>query len=215
MRYPVIFFDLDGTLTDPAEGITKSVQYALAKFGIESELDPLRSFIGPPLHHSFMRAYGFDEPQARQAIAHYREYFSDRGIYENRMFDGIPGLLNRLREGGAALCVVTSKPAVFAQQVVNHFSIAPYFDTVVGPGLDLADAEKAVLVSRAIQRYEMRDATEFVMIGDREHDILGATANGVDSVGVTYGAGSREELHAARATHVVHSVEELEALLLT
>ena len=214
MRYPVILFDLDGTLTDPTEGITKSVQHALARFDIAAELDSLRSFIGPPLHHSFMREYGFDEPQARLAIQHYREYFSDRGIYENRMFEGIPDLLHQLRSAGASLSVVTSKPAVYAEQIVRHFEIADYFDTVIGPGLDLAGAEKPILVSRAIQHHEASDATALVMIGDREHDILGAKSNAIESIGVTYGAGTRDELAAAGAIHIVDTVSDLRTLLL-
>jgi phosphoglycolate phosphatase len=214
MRYPVVFFDLDGTLTDPTEGITKSVQYALAKFGIEAALDELRPFIGPPLHHSFMSSYGFDAPTARRAVEHYREYFGDHGIFENRMFDGIPGLLQRLRNRNAALCVVTSKPTVYAQRIVSHFGLEGFLDMVVGPGLDLSNAEKTVLVAEAMRRYDGYESQQFVMIGDREHDIIGATANGIASIGVTYGAGSRAELTAANATHVVDTLAELEAILL-
>jgi phosphoglycolate phosphatase len=214
MRYPVIFFDLDGTLTDPTEGITKSVQYALAKFGIAAELDQLRSFIGPPLHHSFMAEYGFDEPTSRQAVEAYREYFGDQGIFQNRMFEGIPELLQGLRAAGSALCVVTSKPTVYSEQIVSHFGLDPFFDAVIGPGLDLVNAEKTVLVRQALDRAAAQPPAGFVRIGDREHDVIGAGANALDSIGVTYGAGSREELTAANATHVVDTLAELEALLL-
>ena len=214
MRYPVIFFDLDGTLTDPSEGITRSVQYALSKFEIESDPDDLRSFIGPPLHHSFMERYGFDEPTARTAIAYYREYFADRGIYENRLFSGIPELQQRLSTAGAELCLVTSKPEIFATQVLRFFDLEACFDAVVAPGLDLVHAEKRELIARAMGRYEGHTAADFVMIGDREHDIIGAAANGIDSIGVTYGAGSREELASAGATHIVDTLVDLEALLL-
>ncbi|HEU0074803.1 MAG TPA: HAD hydrolase-like protein [Dehalococcoidia bacterium] len=213
MRYPVIFFDLDGTLTDPTEGITKSVQYALAKFGIATDLDQLRSFIGPPLHHSFMAEYGFDEPTSRRAVEAYREYFGDRGIFQNRMFEGIPELLQGLRRAGGALCVVTSKPTVYSEQIVRHFGLDAFFDAVIGPGLDLSNAEKATLVRRAMDRYAGHAPAGFVMVGDREHDIIGACANAIDSVGVTYGAGSRQELTAASATHIVDTLADLEALL--
>ena len=215
MRYPVVFFDLDGTLTDPAEGITKSVRYALAKFGIDAGLDDLRGFIGPPLHHSFMNAYLFDASTARQAVEYYREYFAVTGIFENVLFQGIPELLAGLKANGGELTVVTSKPAFYAEQIVRHFELASFFDAVVGPGLDLSQAEKALLVEQAICRYDGRRPVEFVMIGDREHDVLGANANGIASIGVTYGAGSREELVAAGATHVVDTLAELETLLLS
>jgi phosphoglycolate phosphatase len=214
MRYHVVFFDLDGTLTDPAEGITKSVRYALAKFGIDADIDDLRGFIGPPLHHSFMNSYRFDASTARQAVEYYREYFAVTGIFENVLFQGIPELLAGLKANGGDLTVVTSKPAFYAEQIVRHFELAGFFDAVVGPGLDLSQAEKALLVERAIGRYDGRRPVDFVMIGDREHDILGANANGIASIGVTYGAGSREELVAAGATHVVDTLAELETLLL-
>ena len=214
MSYPVVFFDLDGTLTDPTEGITKSVQYALSKFGIAAELEELRSFIGPPLLRSFMSEYDLDEATAWQAVESYREYFGERGIYENRIFDGMSELLWGLRDARSLLCVVTSKPTVYAEQIVDHFGLSDHFDAVTGPGMDLADADKALLVRRAMDRYPDRAPFNFVMIGDREHDIIGATANGIDSIGVTYGAGSREELRAAAATNIVDTIDELRVLLL-
>jgi phosphoglycolate phosphatase len=214
MRYPFIFFDLDGTLTDPTEGITKSVQYALAKFGIESETEQLRSFIGPPLHHSFMNVYGFDEPKARRAVEYYREYFAVTGIFENVLFPGIPELLARLRAPGPALAVVTSKPKPYAEQILRHFELDRFFDSVVGANMEMTNSEKPGLVREAISLLAAADTKPAVMIGDRKHDIFGAIANGIDSIGVTYGAGSREELIAAGATHVVETLAELETLLL-
>ena len=213
VRYPIIFFDLDGTLSDPTEGITKSVQYALAKFEITAAVEELRSFIGPPLHHAFMASYDFDESVARQAVGYYREYFVGQGMFQNEMFDGIPELLGRLRDAGAALSVVTSKPTVFAEPILRHFGLDGYFEAVVGSELDLSNADKTTLVSLAMSRFPAGGAERFVMIGDREHDVIGATANGIASVGVTYGAGSREELAAANATYVVDSLAELEAVL--
>ncbi len=214
MRYTTILFDLDGTLTDPIEGITKSVQYAPAKFGIEEEIEHLRPFVGPPLHTSFMKYYHFDEARAREAVAGYREYFSRQGMYENLLFDGIPELLQELRDRGRALCVVTSKPVYYAEQIVAHFRLDRHFNRVVGPDLDLAGADKPTLVREAMDSYPQVDARSFVMIGDREHDIIGAQANGIDSIGVTYGAGSREEIHNAHPTHIAHSVDELGTILL-
>lgn len=211
MPYTTMFFDLDGTLTDPAEGITKSVQYALAAFGIREEAERLRPFIGPPLHHSFMERYHFDEATARRAVEHYREYFAERGMYENLLFEGIPDLLRELQAAGRSLCVVTSKPTFFADQIVSHFGLAPYFDHVIGSNLDLSNADKALLVREAIGRYPEREACSFVMVGDREHDIIGGQANGIDTIGVTYGAGTREEITSARPTAIIDSVGALGA----
>lgn len=214
MPYTTIFFDLDGTLTDPTEGITKSVRHALAAFGIHEELARLRPFIGPPLHRSFMARYGFDEAQARRAVEVYREYFAERGMYENLLFEGIAELLRSLRDAGRSLTVVTSKPTFFAAQIVRHFGLDVYFDHIIGSNLDLSNADKPLLVREAITRYPDREATAFVMIGDREHDIIGGQANGIATIGVTYGAGSREELSAAQPVAIIDSVEALRAYLL-
>jgi phosphoglycolate phosphatase len=205
-------------------GITRSVRYALAKFGIEVALESLTHFIGPPLltaaadwapalHRSFMSAYAFDEPTARQAVEYYREYFAATGIYENELYPGIPGLLGGLQAAGLRLCVVTSKPTFYAEQIVRHFGLSGFFDAVVGAEMDLTNTEKPVLVNRALERYAGREASAAVMIGDREYDVLGAQANGIDSIAVTYGAGSRQELAAAGPTRIVDSIEELAAVL--
>ena len=209
----MIFFDLDGTLTDPTVGITRSVRYALAKFGIEEPTENLTHFIGPPLHRSFMRCYAFDEPTAWQAVAYYREYFGVTGIYENVLFPGIPGLLSGLKASDRRLCVVTSKPTFYAGQIVRNFGLDGFFDAVIGAEMDMSNSEKAVLVRQAIEHYPEHDLRVAVMIGDREHDVLAAQANGIDSIGVTYGAGSRDELIAARPTRIVETIEELGAAL--
>lgn len=213
LRYSGIFFDLDGTLTDPTTGITKSVQYALAKMGIEAQPDALHGFIGPPLHHSFMTRHGFDEPRARQAIAYYREYFGAYGIYENEVLPGIRELLAALRAEGRLLCVVTSKPTVYAEQILQHFNLSAFFDAVVGSEFDLSNADKATLVALALNRYTGRPHTDLVMVGDREHDIIGASRNGIDSIGVTYGAGSHQEMTAANPTYIAESVSDVASLL--
>ena len=214
MRYAVVFFDLDGTLTNSGEGITKSVRYALAKFGIEAELDDLRGFIGPPLHHSFASQFGFDSDQAMQAVTYYREYFAEQGLYENRVFDGVPELLGDLRAAGATQLVVTSKPAVYAERIVEHFDLRRHFAHVVGSELDLSNTDKPTLVRLALDQVPAGIEGPVVMVGDREHDIFGAKANDIDSVGVVFGAGSREELEGAEATHVVDTVASLRRLLL-
>lgn len=204
-----IFFDLDGTLTDPMLGITSSVQYALSKFGISVRyLKELIPFIGPPLKESFQRFYGFSDEQADEAVAYYREYFSPKGIYENEIYAGIPQLLEDLSDAGFELAVATSKPGVYAERILKHFGIDEYFSLVVGSELDGTRVQKAEVIQHVLDVYGIvgKDA---VMVGDREHDIKGAAACGVTSIGVLYGYGSRTELMEAGADHIVTTVKEL------
>ncbi len=214
MPHRIIFFDLDGTLTDPTEGITKSVQYALARRGVdEPDRERLRPFIGPPLHKGFTQFYGFDEGQTWRAIEAYRDYFARQGMYENLLFPGVPELLAQLRDAGRTLYVVTSKPTHFAVPIVAHFGLTDCFTRVIGSELDLTNADKPTLVRRARALHPDEPDSTFVMIGDREHDIIGARANGLASIGVTYGAGAAAEIAAAGPTQIAHSVAELGALL--
>lgn len=214
MAYEIILFDLDGTLTDSAEGITKSVQYALAQFGIAEPLANLRPFIGPPLQLSFATRYGFDEAQTWRAVEAYRDYFARQGMYENLLFDGVPALLGALRERGKTLYIVTSKPTHFAVPIAAHFGIDGFFTQIIGANMDLTNTDKPTLVRQAVELHPAAAPASFVMIGDREHDIIGARANGIAGIGVTYGAGTPGELAEARASHIVNSVAELGALLL-
>lgn len=213
--YKLILFDLDGTLTDPKPGITRAVQYALSRYSISvADLDTLTPFIGPPLHHAFTRYYGFDERQARQAVIYYREYFADIGLYENAVYSGIPSLLDRLRSAGIRLIVATSKPTVYAERIVDHFGLGVYFTQVAGSELDLARSDKAQIIGDILNAYPDVARWEAVMVGDREHDIIGARAHHLDAIGVTYGYGSRAELRAAGATSIAGSVAELAGILL-
>lgn len=214
-RYNVILFDLDGTLTDPKEGITKSVQYALEKFGIvEPDLNQLEHFIGPPLQVSFSEAYGFDKEQAKKAIAYYRERFTKKGMFENVVYHGIPQLLKELKGHGCKLIVATSKPTVFAEEILKYFKMELYFDEVVGSHLDGSRIAKADIIQYIINRNKDYEKDAFVMIGDRKHDIIGAQAVRMDSIGVAYGYGSLEELRKAGPTHIAEHVEQLRALLI-
>lgn len=214
MSHRIIFFDLDGTLTDPTEGITRSVQYALAHLGVdEPDRERLRPFIGPPLHQGFTQFYGFDEGRAWQAVEAYREYFARQGMYENLLFPGVPGLLAELRAAGHILYVVTSKPTHFAVPIVAHFGLTRFFARVIGSELDLTNADKPTLVRLARALHPDEPDSAFVMIGDREHDIIGARANNIASIGVTYGAGEAAEIMAAGPTHIAHAVADLAALL--
>lgn len=213
----VILFDLDGTLTDPGVGITNSVMYALKKYGITvSDKSELYKFIGPPLMQSFEKYYGFDQNKAERAVALYREYFQDRGIFENEIYDGIQQLLDALKAQGKVIGLATSKPEIYAKQILEHFGLHGYFDFISGSMLNGERTDKGEVIAWAIrllgekQRYTLE---EIVMIGDREHDVIGARKNGLASIGVLFGYGSREELTEAGADAVVSSVGELAEML--
>ena len=216
-----ILFDLDGTLTDPKEGITKSVQYALKSFGIEVEnLDELEPFIGPPLKDSFMEFYGFTEEMAEKAIEKYRERFKDTGIFENRLYNGVPEMIKKLKGNHKKLAVASSKPTVFVERILEHFEIRKYFDVVVGSELDGTRTDKAEVVAEALrllygeEEDNLKKKNNTVMVGDRKFDVAGAKAEGVISVAVAYGYGPMDELKIAKPDYIVRSVEELEKLLL-
>lgn len=211
--YNVILFDLDGTLTDPKGGITKSVQYALRKMRIiEENLDDLLKFIGPPLTESFRDYYGMDESDTWEAIKFYREYFTDKGMLDNEIFPGIPELLSSLRSRGHSLGVATSKPTVYSEVILKHFEIDKYFDVVIGSNLDGTRMVKKEIIEDALKSLQVPELDKVLMIGDRKHDIIGAQKNKIDSVGVVFGYGSREELEAAGATYLAETVEELAEL---
>ncbi len=216
MERNYLLFDLDGTLTDPGIGITKSVQYALRSYGIEEpDLTKLYPFIGPPLRDSFIRYYNFSEEQAMEAIGRYREYYTVRGIYENAVYDGIPEMLSRLKDAGAYLAVATSKPEDFAVQIISHFGLESYFDHVCGAAMNETDrATKADVIRYALETIGVDDRRQVLMTGDREHDVLGARANGLDCVGVLFGYGNRKELEEVQAYRIVRTVGELTACLL-
>lgn len=212
--YLYILFDLDGTLTDSSEGITKSVQYALDKMGIhEPDLKPLERFIGPPLYDEFRRSYDFDDAEAKQAIDFYRERFGVVGWKENLLYDGIPELLKALTEAGKTLSTASSKPAFFVDKIVKYFNIEQFFTVVSGATLDGSIGTKTQVVQQALERLNVQDRSQAVLIGDRLHDAEGARACGIDCIGVTFGFGSREELESAGANHVVDRVDELLPLL--
>lgn len=206
----VILFDLDGTLTDPGVGITNSVMYALEKYGITvSDKSELYKFIGPPLMQSFEKYYGFDQNKAERAVALYREYFQDRGIFENEIYDGIQQLLDALKVQGKVIGLATSKPEIYAKQILEHFGLDGYFDFISGSMLNGERTDKGEVIAWAIQllgekqRYTLE---EIVMIGDREHDVIGARKNGLASIGVLFGYGSREETDRGRCGMRIVSV---------
>lgn len=214
-KYDWILFDLDGTLTEPAEGITNSVVYALKKFGIEPpERSQLYKFIGPPLLRSFETFYGFSRKNAELAVNYYREYFAKKGIFENRVIDGALELLARLKKEGFKLALATSKPQPFAEKILQKYNMYCFFDYICGATLEETRTEKPDIIGYVLKNAGIGQKSRAVMIGDREHDILGAAANGIDSIGVLFGYGSREELESAKATYIAETVQDVIKILL-
>lgn len=210
-----IFFDLDGTLTNPAEGITNSVAYALKYYGI-SVLDktPLYKFIGPPLAQSFTDFYGFSPDKAKEAVEKYREYFADIGIFENMVYEYIPEVLEKLKNAGFSLAMATSKPEVFAKRIADKFELTKYFDFIGGSLLDNSRTDKGEVIEYVLTSLKA-DREKTIMVGDRSHDIIGAKKCSVKSLGVLYGFGSLDELKNAGADYIAETPKELETLLLS
>jgi phosphoglycolate phosphatase len=210
----IALFDLDGTLTNPKAGITRSIQYALERLGRPvPEADELTWMIGPPLIASFTKLLGSSD-DAQEALRLYRERFGETGLFENEVYAGIPALLQNLQEKGVRLFVATSKPHVFARRILDHFDLSHFFIEIYGSELDNRNADKRDLI-RHILDQEKFDPARAVMIGDREHDVIGARANDIATIGVTWGYGSRRELLDAGAACLVDEPRELEAPILT
>ena len=212
-----IFFDLDGTLTDPALGITNSFIHALKYYGLPiPSYEELCKLIGPPLPYSFESVFGFDHDKAMQAVAKYREYFSTKGLFENKVYPGIPELLQTLKEQGKHLLVATSKPEEYSIKIIDHFGLSRYFDFVCGSLMDESRSKKAEVIAYALERCGLGqgDKGKVLMVGDRFHDIEGAKANGLKSCGVLFGYGARQELEEAGADYIVKSVNELLEVIL-
>ena len=208
--YQYLLFDLDGTLTDPGLGITNSVMVALRKFDINvTDRTQLYPFIGPPLRDSFRTYYGFSDEQSERAVRYYREYFKKSGMYENEVYDGIYELLTRLKASGRSLVVATSKPEVFALEILRHFDLYRYFDLVAGATLNDVRNQKADIIKYALETLNITDKTSAIMIGDRKHDIIGAQENGLDTIGVLYGYGTCDELKNAGATCIANTTADI------
>ena len=213
MRYKNVLFDLDGTLTDPAEGITNSLMHAQRRLGrTVSPREALYVFIGPPLIETFMSEWGLTRAESEQALLYYREYFTDRGIFENVPYPGIGGCLADLRASGLRLFVATSKPEPLSLRILEHFDLLRYFEAVAGSTMDEQRTKKGEVIAYALSTYGL-DPAETVMVGDRKHDVIGARENGLPCIGVLYGYGSREELTAAGAAALAGDLTELSSLL--
>jgi len=210
-----LFFDLDGTLTDPMVGITKSVRYALKHFNIEVEsLHQLTKFIGPPLKDAFMEYYGFSESDALICVEKYRERFKEKGIFENKIYDGIEQLLLLLKENNKKIYLATSKPEVFAEKILNYFNITKYFDFVGGATFDLTRDKKTDVINYVLKENNIKQRNKVVMIGDRKYDIMAAKYCGISSIGVLYGYGNIEEITQCSPDYIVKDVNELKLLLI-
>lgn len=209
--YKVILFDLDGTLTESGEGITKSVQYALEKLGLpEPDLKKLEVFVGPPLLQQFMKYAGLDEETAVKAVEYYRERYTDIGIFENEVYPGVEDMLDKLRGKGYILAVASSKPERFVKKVLDHFDLTKYFQEIVGSEMNGGRTSKSDVIEEALDRLHMADHREqVVMVGDKEHDVFGARKAGLQCLAVSYGYGSEEELKNANPLKIADSAQEV------
>ena len=216
MAWNTILFDLDGTLTDPAEGITKAVEAALNHYSITvADRAALHKFIGPPLDESFPEFYGFDAAQTAEATEVFRAYFDRQGWVENIPYPGVEDMLRDLRAAGKRLLVATSKPEVFALRIMEHFGLARYFDHICGAPMDNQEgAKKAAVIRDALRRAGVEDLSTAVMVGDRRHDIDGARQAGLEAVGVLWGYGDLQELEASHPVHIVESFDGLKKVLI-
>lgn len=208
--YNTILFDLDGTLTDSQYGIINSIVYALKKFDIEvDDRSQLKKFLGPPLHESFANFYGFSEEKALIGVDYYREYFHDKGIFENEVYEGVYELLDKIKASGRKIILATSKPEEYAVRILEHFDLTKYFDVIAGATMDGTRSKKTDVIEYALQKGKVVNFEETIMVGDREHDILGSKKFGLDSIGVLYGYGNLDELNEAGATYIAETVEDI------
>lgn len=210
--YDIVMFDLDGTLTESAPGITNSVAIALSHWGIEvPNHSELECFVGPPLKESFMKFYGFSQEQAIEAVTCFRAYYAEKGLFENAVYPGIEELLIKIRESGKKAMVATSKPEVLANRILDHFGLTQYFDIIAGATMDERRTTKSEVIRYLFTQLQDNkpDLSKIVMVGDREHDVLGARECGVDCIGVLYGYGSREELTNAGAKYIAKTAADV------
>lgn len=213
--YQTILFDLDGTLTDSAPGILNSVRYACRKMQLEiPEEATLRRFLGPPLPSSFRSYLHLNEADTTRAVAAFREYYPDKGIFENEVYPGIPALLADLKTAGKTVVMATSKPEAFARRIMQHFSLENYFDAICGATMDETRTDKGEVIAYALRTIGATGTQGIVMVGDREHDVKGAAGNGLPCIGAVYGYGTAEELTAAGAFALADTVADLRKLLL-
>lgn len=208
-----VLLDLDGTLTDPKEGIINSILYALDKLHIiEKSVSELNTFIGPPLRNSFLERYNLSDKMADEAVRFYREYYSEKGIYENVVYPGIKELLESLVKHGMRIFLATSKPTFFAEKILGHFNLTGYFNGVTGSNLDNSRTDKSEIISYAVSVNGLQAAGS-IMVGDRKHDIIGARNNAMRVIAVTYGYGKIEELLLHHPDFLAKDCEEVKSII--
>lgn len=213
--FDLILFDLDGTLTDPKEGITNCVKYALKYFGIEeNDESKLLSFIGPPLYDSFRELYGFSHDDANLAVEKYRERYSTIGLFENAVLDGAVEILKALKEKGKTTSLATSKPLVFAQKIVDKYGLSEYLDYIIGADLKGGINYKDEVIIEVLCAAKPIDLTKVVIVGDRKHDVIGAKKCGISSIGVKCGYAEENELEEAGADYIFENLHEVMDFLL-
>lgn len=217
--YQYLLFDLDGTLTDSEEGIRNCILYAFDYYNISNRDDDfINQFIGPPLTVSFQQFCGFSEEKAQEAAAKYRERFATIGLFENRAYDGVVSMLKDLKAAGKTIALATSKPEVYVFPIIEKYGISPYIDVPVGATLDDSRSKKTDVIREALRQLGItteEQRKQVLMIGDRNHDILGARECGLDSLGCGWGYAKKGELQEAGATYIVDTVKEASAFLLT
>ena len=221
MRKKYILLDLDGTITDSGEGIIKSVQYALEKLGIEErDMAVLKRYIGPPLNESFVRFHGMNEQDSLKAVAYYRERYAVKGIYENKLFEGITEVLSGLKKEGYIVALATCKPEIYVPTILKHFDIEQYFDVAVGSELEGGKRRHKDDVIEEVLRQIMKKLdinesdivsvkADSIMIGDRKDDVLGAKAAGIESIGLRYGFAEKDELENAGADYILENASDI------
>lgn len=208
--YKYLLFDLDGTITDSFEGVSKSFAYALESYGIKvDDLQTLRPILGPPLRESFVSLFGFSEEEAIKAVEKYRERYVNHYLDENRIYDGIPELLKKLCDGGFRLVLATSKPEKFSKAILDRFDLAKYFYYVTGASMDKSRDTKEKVLAHILDHLKISVVSEAVMIGDRKYDLDGAAYFGMDAVGVLYGYGTKDELEAHPHIYIAKDTEDL------
>ncbi|NTV90693.1 MAG: HAD family hydrolase [Clostridiales bacterium] len=215
MKYDYVLFDLDGTLTDSAEGIINALRYSLDKMGlVAGNREELNRFIGPPLWETFEKYYGLSKEKADDAVKIFREYYSEKGWSENSVYNGIEEMLKTLRANGLKLVVATSKSELYAGKILEHFGISGYFEFIAGSSHDGTRVKKEEVIGYAIESCGIIDLERVIMVGDRENDIIGARYNGVRSIGVLFGYGSLEELEMAGADYIAKTPADIGRIIL-
>lgn len=212
-NFDTLLFDLDGTLTDSTEGIVRCLEYALERMGFDIPEDT-NKFLGPPLYRSFAEFCGMNEEQVNEAVRIFRERYSTMGLFENRVYEGVPEMLKRLRDGGKRIMVATSKPEVYAVRIFDRFGLSQFFEIVGGANINGTRNNKDEVIEYVLEKAGISDRSSVLMIGDRRQDVIGAHKTGLKCMGILWGFGSIEELTEAGADFIAETPEKAADMLL-